>query len=215
MGRGGRRTSNSSLCDPTVLVATNTYQSIWNEQLTGPAQEETPETRTGFICAVVDITEQKAAEHSQRAAAEEARDRKKQQESFVDMVSHEIRNPLSAILHSAGEINEACSSLQKIVKDAEDVNTITEAADTILLCAQHQNALVDDILSFSKLDASMLSLTPAPTQPSSGFGESFRLFSPELKAKQIGFDYVLDTSFKDQKVDWVMADLRRLRQVSA
>lgn len=129
------------------------------------------------------------------------------------MVSHEIRNPLSAILHSAGEINEACSALQKIIKDSEDVATITEAADTILLCAQHQNALVDDILSFSKLDASMLSLTPAPMQPSSGFGESFRLFSQELRAKDIKFDYVLDTSYNDQAIDWVMADLRRLRQV--
>lgn len=35
-----------------------------------------------------------------------------------------------------------------------------DAADTILLCVSHQNTLVDDILSFSKLDSMMLSLVP-------------------------------------------------------
>ena len=37
---------------------------------------------------------------------------------------------------------------------------IFDAADTILLCVSHQNTLVDDILSFSKLDSMMLSLVP-------------------------------------------------------
>ena len=45
----------------------------------------------GYIVAVVDITDLKAAENSQRHAAEEAKERKEQQERFVDMISHEIR----------------------------------------------------------------------------------------------------------------------------
>ena len=45
----------------------------------------------GYIVAVVDITDLKAAESSQRHAAEEAKERKEQQERFVDMISHEIR----------------------------------------------------------------------------------------------------------------------------
>lgn len=42
----------------------------------------------GFIVAVVDISEMKAAELSQQRAAQEAKDRKEQQERFVDMISY-------------------------------------------------------------------------------------------------------------------------------
>lgn len=42
---------------------------------------------SGLIVAIVDISEVKAAELAQRKAAEEARARHKQQESFIDMVS--------------------------------------------------------------------------------------------------------------------------------
>ena len=42
----------------------------------------------GFIVAIVDISEMKAAELSQQRAAQEAKDRKEQQERFVDMISY-------------------------------------------------------------------------------------------------------------------------------
>lgn len=45
----------------------------------------------GFICTIVDITHEKSAELSQREAAQEAVERKKQQERFIDMISH-VRN---------------------------------------------------------------------------------------------------------------------------
>jgi PAS domain-containing protein len=45
----------------------------------------------GFICAIVDITTNKIAELSERKAAREAQERKEQQERFIDMISHEIR----------------------------------------------------------------------------------------------------------------------------
>lgn len=48
----------------------------------------------GFIFTVADITLEKEAELSQRQIAREAQERKQQQERFVDMISHEIRNPL-------------------------------------------------------------------------------------------------------------------------
>ncbi|KAJ4333249.1 hypothetical protein N0V95_009469 [Ascochyta clinopodiicola] len=60
----------------------------------------------GFICAVVDITEIKQAQLAQEKAATEAQDRKEQQERFIDMVSHEIRNPLSAVMHLAEEVKD-------------------------------------------------------------------------------------------------------------
>ena len=115
----------------------------------------------GFICAVVDITEIKQAEITQEKAALEAKDRKEQQERFIDMVSHEIRNPLSAVLHLAEEIKEVAREVGNTHPDGKaQIDDIMDAADTILLCVSHQNTLVDDILSFSKLDSMMLSLVP-------------------------------------------------------
>jgi PAS domain S-box-containing protein len=130
----------------------------WRMFLFRPLSDE-PEA--GFICAVVDITSIKQAEIAQEKAATEAQDRKEQQERFIDMVSHEIRNPLSAVLHLAEEVKEVAQELGNTYPDAKNqVSDILDAADTILLCVSHQNTLVDDILSFSKLDSMMLSLVP-------------------------------------------------------
>jgi PAS domain S-box-containing protein len=115
----------------------------------------------GYICAIIDITEIKQAQLTQEKAATDARDRKEQQERFIDMVSHEIRNPLSAVLHLAEEVKDVTREISDKYPDVQDhVSDILDAADTILLCVSHQNTLVDDILSFSKLDSMMLTLVP-------------------------------------------------------
>ncbi|MGG6496404.1 UNVERIFIED_CONTAM: hypothetical protein NY603_26140, partial [Bacteroidetes bacterium 56_B9] len=44
----------------------------------------------GFICSIVDISSEKSAELNERKAAQQARERKEQQERFIDMISHEI-----------------------------------------------------------------------------------------------------------------------------
>lgn len=117
--------------------------------------------QAGFISAIIDITDIKQAQLSQEKAALEAQERKEQQERFIDMVSHEIRNPLSAVMHLAEEVKEVTREIAAEHNDIrEQVADILDAADTILLCVSHQNTLVDDILSFSKLDSMMLSLVP-------------------------------------------------------
>lgn len=119
------------------------------------------DAEAGFICAVVDITEIKQAQITQEKAATEAQERKEQQERFIDMVSHEIRNPLSAVLHLAEEVKEVARDIgDNHGQFKTQIDDILDAADTILLCVSHQNTLVDDILSFSKLDSMMLSLVP-------------------------------------------------------
>ncbi|KAF1343735.1 hypothetical protein BDV97DRAFT_380200 [Delphinella strobiligena] len=127
----------------------------------------------GFICAVI---------------ARDAQERKTQQERFIDMISHEIRNPLSAVLHCQEDVLEA------VHKENIPMAEIVEACETIALCVSYQKTLVDDILSFSKLDASMLSL-------------------PELRKRQIGFDYKIDPSYDKYEIGRVMADLVRISQV--
>ncbi|ROV97991.1 hypothetical protein VMCG_07048 [Cytospora schulzeri] len=167
----------------------------------------------GYICAVVDISELKSAEQAQERAAQDAKDRKQQQERFIDMVSHEIRNPLSAVLHLAEEIKQTVQSTAWPDISPDQAGEIIDAADTILICVSHQNVLVDDILAFSKLDSMMLSLAPSLSQPKWAFSKQLKVFQAELKTKHIDFEYALDVSVQDLGVDWVLADLARIKQV--
>ncbi|KAF2446221.1 two component histidine kinase 1 [Karstenula rhodostoma CBS 690.94] len=168
----------------------------------------------GFICAVVDITEIKQAEITQEKAALEAQERKEQQERFIDMVSHEIRNPLSAVMHLAEEVKEIARDIGDNHKSIKSqIDDILDAADTILLCVSHQNTLVDDILSFSKLDSMMLSLVPREVKPKWEFSRALKVFNSEFKAKGIKFHYAMDYSYDDMHMDVVIADCNRMKQV--
>lgn len=160
----------------------------------------------GFICSIVDISSEKSAELSERKAANEARERKEQQERFIDMISHEIRNPLSAILHCTENIDDAVEQPNGKI----DVDAIREATETIELCITHQRNIVDDVLSFSKLDASMLSLTPKATRPSVQLANSLKMFQPEFKKQAMQFSYCVDHSYVDNQIDHVMADMARI-----
>ncbi|KAJ5778482.1 hypothetical protein N7520_001728 [Penicillium odoratum] len=164
----------------------------------------------GFIVTVADITPEKRSEFSQRKLVKDAQEHKKQQERFIDMISHEIRNPLSAILHCTEDIIEALHNKEK---HEVPLARIAESAETISLCIAHQKRILDDVLTFSKIDASMLLLSPRRVQPKLFFSTPLSLFRPELQRKNIQFDYQVDFSYAECEIEWVMADLDRMGQV--
>jgi signal transduction histidine kinase len=85
----------------------------------------------GFICCMLDITCEKGAELVEREAAKNAIEARMRQERFIDMISHEIRNPLSAMLHCTEDIDEAVSDPEDF-----DISSIKEAIETINVCIQ-------------------------------------------------------------------------------
>lgn len=163
----------------------------------------------GFICSIVDISSEKSAELSERRAANEARERKEQQERFIDMISHEIRNPLSAILHCTEDIEDAVRK----PKTEIDVDSIQDALETIQLCISHQRNIVDDVLSFSKLDSSMLALTPKSCEPRKQLANNLKMFQGEFRKQSVQFEYCVDHSYIDHEVEYVLADMARIGQV--
>lgn len=164
----------------------------------------------GFICSIVDISSEKSAEIAERKAAQEARDRKVQQERFIDMISHEIRNPLSAVLHCAEDVGDA---IRDKSSDTIDLEMIQEAVETISLCVSHQKNIVDDVLSFSKLDASLLSLRPKLSNPSHQLAQTLKMFQPELRKQKMKFAFDINDSYDEINVRSVMADMPRIGQV--
>lgn len=171
---------------------------------------------TSIFGCITDISSQKWAENVQSQRREEAVELKRQQENFIDITSHEMRNPLSAILQCVDQIANSIASFTAH-SDRTEVDALLEscldAANTINLCASHQKRIVDDILTLSKLDSNLLSVTPVDEQPIKVVHRTLKMFESELLAHDIDFEFRVDNSFETYGVTWAKLDPSRLRQV--
>ncbi|KAK5198326.1 hypothetical protein LTR92_002571 [Exophiala xenobiotica] len=167
--------------------------------------------------SMTDISVQKFAENLQTRRMEEAVELKRQQERYIDTTSHEMRNPLSAILQCADSIAASLTELSEANQltgpQKETLELTIDSAQTITLCAQHQKRIVDDVLTLSKLDSAMMAVSPADTQPISVMNKVLKMFDAELKTNAIQLDIHIDPSYADLRVDWVRVDPHRLSQV--
>lgn len=168
--------------------------------------------------SITNISQQKWAEHFEKRRMEEAVEMKRQQENFIDITSHEMRNPLSAILQCADEVTTSLTdyrihnpSADQIISDLMD-NSI-DAAQTIALCAQHQKRIVDDILTLSKLDSALLLVTPCDIQPVTVVQRALKMFDGEVQTAGIKLDFKVDDSLRNLDINWVRLDPSRLLQV--
>ncbi|KAF2868617.1 hypothetical protein BDV95DRAFT_500358 [Massariosphaeria phaeospora] len=166
--------------------------------------------------SITNISPQKWAEGFQKRKMEDALELKRQHENYVDMTSHEMRNPLSAILQCADEISSILSDFKNSGVAKIPPNIVLEsidAAQTIALCAQHQKRIVDDVLTLSKLDSAMLMVTPVDAQPLQVVQRALKMFEGEVQTTGIQMDLVLSNSYKMLNIDWVKLDPSRVLQV--
>ena len=177
----------------------------------------------GKITAVMgwltDISHRKFAENLLSRRLEDALENKRQTENFIDMTTHEMRNPLSAILQSADSISSTLNSAeimdlkQTIHLTHETSDEIIDAVQTIILCAQHQKRIIDDILTLSKLDASLLVISPDKVQPPALLEKALRMFHAEIARAGITARVEIEPTYDELNVDWVVLDPSRLLQV--
>lgn len=168
--------------------------------------------------SITNISQQKWAEHLEKRKMEEALEMKRQQENFIDITSHEMRNPLSAILQCADEISSTLTEYRSRNRPASEalddlLDSNIDAAQTIALCAQHQKRIVDDVLTLSKLDSALLLVTPCDVMPVSVVQKSLKMFDGEVQTARIKLDFRIDESFRRLNVQWVKLDPSRLLQV--
>lgn len=167
--------------------------------------------------SITDISQQKWAEHFEKRRMEEAVEMKRQQENFIDITSHEMRNPLSAILQCADEITTSLTEVQTnnfpqgLTSDS--VKNAIDASGIIALCAQHQKRIVDDILTLSKLDSALLLVTPCDILPKSVVQQALKMFDGEVHTADIMLNFRVDSSIAELGVEWVKLDPSRLLQV--
>ncbi|MCJ1402801.1 hypothetical protein MMC11_006022 [Xylographa trunciseda] len=181
-----------------------------------PEKHENGDLKSVFG-SITNISQQKWAEDFQKRRMEEAVELKRQQESFIDTTSHEMRNPLSAIVQCADEISTSLSNYkatsERPMLPIELIDSNIDAAQTIALCANHQTRIVSDILTLSKLDSALLLVTPVDTQPVSVVQQTLKMFSGELQTADIQMQLKTDPSWEQMQIDWVRLDPSRLLQV--
>ncbi|EGP83517.1 histidine kinase [Zymoseptoria tritici IPO323] len=169
--------------------------------------------------ALIDISRQKWMERSQERRMQELVELKRQQERFMDMVGHEIRNPPSAITLCAESILDSLESALEtsnsvITIDRESIESHIENAEVITTCIQHQRRIIDDVLTLSKLDSGLLVIAPCEVQPSHLIEQSLRMFTGEFQESGINLQYNIDQSYYDLDINWVLLDPSRLLQIN-
>ncbi|KAF3037385.1 hypothetical protein E8E12_007989 [Didymella heteroderae] len=168
------------------------------------------------MACTTDISRLKWAETFHARSAVEAREAKKQQEAFIDIVSHEMRNPLGAIMHCADAIvamNEEHSSTENPTELCKTFAENKQNAKVILQCAKHQRRILDDVLTLSKLNSTLLSITPVPVEPSSLVGSILGMFVAELESNYIRCTISADPSISDLSIAQVSLDPSRVTQI--
>lgn len=190
-------------------------QHVWLLVSGHPIMEN--ESIRAFAISMADISRFKWAEEVHSKSAKDATEAKRLQENFIDIVSHEMRNPLSAITQLSDGISTSTEDFKNTERREEDALNIldenVESAKTILLCAAHQKRIIDDVLTLSKLDSMLLSITPVVVQPYKIVESVLRMFEAEFVANDIKVDSKRLDSYHDLGVDWVCLDPSRLTQI--
>ena len=127
-----------------------------------------------------------------------------------------MRNPLSAILQCADGIEASLEGTpnKNTVESLLEVHKHNvEAAKIILLCASHQKRIIDDVLTLSKLDSLILSVTPIIVQPIQIMDSIATIFEAEFASHNIEVRNVQEPSWHESGIDWVFLDPSRLTQI--
>lgn len=145
--------------------------------------------------------------------------------------AHQIRNPLSVVVHCSDALAQILSDMRTILDggrsstraltlkavDAEKLSTLhqesTEIVDTIMSCTMHQKRITDDILSLSKLDSDLLEISPTIFEIETFLAQVYNTFASEATRAGVKLETLCDPSMTSLGTSWVKADPGRLMQV--
>ncbi|KAK4495273.1 hypothetical protein PRZ48_013602 [Zasmidium cellare] len=170
------------------------------------------------VGTVADISRFKwMASFEQRRTAE-AYELKRQQEAFMDMTSHEARNPLAAISLSVESILDTYESMlqkpdDRFLVSRDTIETSLDSANTIMACVAHQKTIIDDVLTLSKLNSGLLQTSPVEVNPVVEVDGALKIFEPELQQADIELEFNVKDSYHQQEMSRVLLDPVRLRQI--
>jgi len=124
----------------------------------------------GLFGVFQDVTEHVAAITDLRAAREEAERALAAKETFTATISHEIRTPLTSILAAA-----------QLLRDTPDRTERMRHLDSLETAGRTLSAIVDDVLTFSKLEGGHGSPEATAFQPRQLLATVAELFAAEAR----------------------------------
>jgi PAS domain S-box-containing protein len=155
-----------------------------------PQQDESGKV-TGWVVAATDID----AEHH---ALEEAEDASRMKEQFLATVSHELRNPLNAIM----------GWVHLLRSGNLDTPKSSKALETIERNVHLQTALIDDILDVSRIIRGKINLTFRPIRMGAVVDAALAAVRPTADVKGVALEYEMAA-----ESDEISGDTDRLQQV--
>ncbi|ORY84304.1 hypothetical protein BCR37DRAFT_263427 [Protomyces lactucae-debilis] len=173
----------------------------------------TPRLFHGFC---MDVSHVKQLEELTNKHMADAAESKRQQEAFIDMASHEIRNPLSAIGQTAELVT---SGLRKALRmqSVEEIRTaLSEALDMIVnvdLLARHMRCIADDMIAVSKINSDLLRVRPTAIVVTDYLQQVLGMFAAEAKAQNIRVTLVADKESVVEGETRCLIDPARVSQV--
>jgi PAS domain S-box-containing protein len=146
----------------------------------------------------IDATERKRLELELREAKDAAEHAVREKNEFLATISHEIRNPMNAIIGSAGLLLET-----QLTPDQQQYARIVRRSAEALL------AIVEDVLDLTRMEAGRLRLQPSEMSLDTVLEEVVELFAEQAHAKRIELVADVDAAASAP----VRGDPGRLRQV--
>ena len=151
-----------------------------------------------LIGTMQDITEDKRREQELVEAKEQAEISQRAKDRFLQIVSHEIRNPLNAIV-----------GITHLLEQSELGQTQQEQLATLSFSSRHLLSIINDILDTAKLQYGNIKLDRTPFSLSDQLYQIEELFRPLAAEQQTTLLFTLDQELPEL----VMGDPTRFNQI--
>lgn len=154
--------------------------------------------RPSVFFLLYDATDLKANELQLRRARDAAEQAMKSRTEFLSMVSHELRNPLSAVLGTTDLLEN-----ERLTPTQQDYTRLIRSQGEDLL------RIIQDVLDFGRLSAGKMEAEIGPVRIRSILHEIDTIFGPRIRSK--GLSWQIDIAPNVSEV--ISADPLRLRQI--
>src|ERR1017187_2148426 len=156
-----------------------------------------------YSVVVRDITEQRRAHDMNERLLVEMEKAVKQRDEMLALVSHDLRNPANAVKMLAGAILRATES-----NGSRLAPEVADHAAVMLQAASQMDALIQDLLDATRLEAGRLRVSPQWTPPGDLVSAAVETLTPLALAKSITLSLHIAPELPD-----VYADPARMTQV--
>ena len=171
---------------------------VWIKAFIRVVDRDANDQPTRMIGIVEDLSQQKAAEETLRAALARAEAASEAKSQFLANMSHEIRTPLNGVLGIAQLL--ALTDLSD--RQKEFVQTIRSSGRALL-------SIIEDILDLSKIEVGKLKLVKRPVRPADVIAETVQAHKTEADRKALPLQSVIAPELSRV----AMIDANRLRQI--